>query len=434
MPRTASRPRHAPPSVGADGFGTRLRRARLQAGLTQAELAGDHYTKAHVSALEHGLAQPSVTALEYFARRLAISTAGLLGSADDRAWRLIEADLALAQGAWSVAVESHRALLAAGAAGAARARSLSGLAEALCRLDRGREALPAAVEAAGLFERLGLADRVPEARYWQACAAYQMDAADEARSLLRALVEVGRTDASTDPDLRVRALIALGALESREGHAERALAYLEEARGALPTLDDRRRAAFMHGLADTYRQLGDLDGAVAQGTGSLALLRAAAGDLERAAMENELALVHLALGDRERARGYARSAVQRAVAADDRRLLAHALETSAQLEMADGQVAAALELATQAQAHARASGNHKAEVSAGLTIGRARRAAGDPQGAAVALEATARVARRHGRRGQLQDVLTDLAELAADAGDHARAYDLTRQALRETRP
>ncbi|HXR27431.1 MAG TPA: helix-turn-helix transcriptional regulator [Candidatus Baltobacteraceae bacterium] len=434
MPRVASHAR--PPAASRDrsGFAARLRGARVRAGLTQAELAGDRYTKAHISALEHGLANPSVEALDYLAGKLGTTSANLLGGLEDGAWPRLEADLTLATGSWPEAVERYRALLDAGASGAARAAALVGLAEALCRLERGREALPVAIAAGEAFEQLGGADGAAEARYWQACAACLMDAAADARTLLLDLLERSRRGVSVGPDLHLRVLIALGATETREGHAERALAYLEEARGVAADLDDRRRATFLHGLAASYRELGDMEAAVATGMRGLALFRASAGAGEVAAMENELALAHLALGHVEQARLYARAAVERAGALDEQRLLAHALETSAQLELADGRPAGALELAGRAQAFARASHNRKAEVSAGLTIGRALRAAGDPGAAAASLEITAQAARRFGRAEQLRDVLAELAELAAQAGDHARAYELSRQALQAGRP
>ncbi len=434
VPRVASRLRPTASERDATGFGERLREARTRAGLTQAALAGERYTKAHISALEHGLANPSVEALGYLAQRLGTSSASLLGGGDDRAWRRLEADLALAAGSPSDAAARYRALLEEDATGAGRAGSLLGLAEALCRLDRGREALPMAIAAAAAFEQLGNGEAAAEARYWQACAAYLMDAAGDARSLLVDLLERGRAGTAVGPDLHLRVLIALGASEGRDGHPERALVYLEEARAMAADLDDRRRATFLHGLAASYRELGDLDAAVSAGVRSLTLFRASAGAAEVAAMENELALANLALGRLEQARVYVEAAVDRADGLDDRRLLAHLLETSAQLALAEGRPTGAVELAAQAQAHARASHNRKAEVSAGLTLGRALRAAGDGSGAAASLETTAETARRYGRARQLQDVLAELAELAAQTGDHARAYELTREALQAGRP
>ncbi|HEV2755325.1 MAG TPA: helix-turn-helix domain-containing protein [Actinomycetota bacterium] len=52
--------------------GTRLRKLRLQRGLTQKELADPRYTHAYVSTIEAGRRQPSPTALEHFANKLSV--------------------------------------------------------------------------------------------------------------------------------------------------------------------------------------------------------------------------------------------------------------------------------------------------------------------------------------------------------------------------
>jgi transcriptional regulator with XRE-family HTH domain len=53
--------------------GRRLRELRLQAGLTQAELAGRRFSHAYVSVLEAGRREPSRAAIDYFAQRLGVS-------------------------------------------------------------------------------------------------------------------------------------------------------------------------------------------------------------------------------------------------------------------------------------------------------------------------------------------------------------------------
>ncbi len=52
--------------------GQRLKRLRLQNGLTQKELADPRYTHAYVSTIEAGRRQPSPSALEHFATKLAV--------------------------------------------------------------------------------------------------------------------------------------------------------------------------------------------------------------------------------------------------------------------------------------------------------------------------------------------------------------------------
>src|SRR5215210_927995 len=91
--RTKKRTSHAEADRPlAQRIGARLRRARTQASLTQAQLAEGRYTKAYVSALEHGLVKPSMAALNFFADRLQIPIERLLSDGEAR-WTRLEADI-----------------------------------------------------------------------------------------------------------------------------------------------------------------------------------------------------------------------------------------------------------------------------------------------------------------------------------------------------
>src|SRR3954470_23485593 len=94
----------------AQAIGGRLRQARVAAGLTQQQLAGDRYTKAYISAPENGIAKPSMAALNYLAPRLGKSASEIL-SDPTRAWARLEADLALASGNWQAALDGYRLLV-----------------------------------------------------------------------------------------------------------------------------------------------------------------------------------------------------------------------------------------------------------------------------------------------------------------------------------
>jgi tetratricopeptide (TPR) repeat protein len=59
-------------ATSTGSIGKRLRRLRLQRGLSQKELAEPKYTHAYVSTIEAGRRRPSPAALEYFAKRLQI--------------------------------------------------------------------------------------------------------------------------------------------------------------------------------------------------------------------------------------------------------------------------------------------------------------------------------------------------------------------------
>jgi hypothetical protein len=73
-------------------------------------------------------------------------------------------------------------------------------------------------------------------------------------------------------------------------------------------------------------------------------------------------------------------------------------------------------------------GNPNALVDALITQARAARAGGDHDLASRTLERAAAAA-ADGPSARLRIVLTEWGELAAEAGDHATAYELSRRAL-----
>lgn len=431
MPRTRSAT--APRQVEADAelarrIGQRIREARHRAGLTQQQLAGERYTKAYVSALENAVARPSMVALNYLAERLNLPASHFLGEPNP-AWTRLEVDMRLASGEWQAAVDGYRTLLEQPLDDPARAELLRGLAEGLARLDRGKEAITAAGEAARLFADLGRTADSALARYWLAYGLYESDNEADARSLLGALLEQVRAGLKVEPDFEVRLLMALAAIESRVGQPARSLAYLEEARGLADDLDDRRRAAFLFNLAIGYRETGDIEAAIRVGTQSMALFRAAGALFESAQIENDLALAYLAMGNVERADQLAAEARDEIEPAHDERWLAAVIETQAQIALAAGDTQRAYDLATESRGLGERSGMRKAELAAIVTQGRARRAAGESDDAERHFREATELARRAAAPGSLREVLREWADLRAATGDHRGAYELTREAL-----
>jgi tetratricopeptide (TPR) repeat protein len=429
MPR-ASLSRPATPESGllASQIGARLRTARQRAALTQQQLAGDRYTKAYVSALETGAARPSMAALNFFAGRLGIPPAQLLTDANTT-WSRLEADANLAAGNWQAAADTYQGLLELAADRRERAELLRGLAEALCRLDQGAEAISVASEAADIFTRLGNEVDSAIATYWLASALYQRDNGEEAHALLRSLLDRTRAGLAVDADFQVRLLIALAGVELRAGRPAVAVTYLEEAKGLAADLDDRRRATFLFSLAIGYRESGDVEAAIRAGTQSLALYRAAGAKLEEASIANDLALAYLAVGNLRRATQLAAEARQRMQQLGDDRWLAHVAETEAQIALASGDAERAITLADDAIRLADGTANAKARTSALLTRARALAVAGRTDAADAAFSELAEAVRMAGPRARIKEVLGEWASLAAARGDHERAYALARDAL-----
>src|SRR5687767_1078789 len=61
----------------------RIRKARLEKGLTQEQLAGPEFTKGYVSALERGSVRPSLKALDVFSRRLGLTLSYFVAAPQD---------------------------------------------------------------------------------------------------------------------------------------------------------------------------------------------------------------------------------------------------------------------------------------------------------------------------------------------------------------
>ena len=412
----------------AHRIGHRIREARHRAGLTQQQLAGDRYTKAYVSALETGIARPSMVALNHIAERLNLPASHFIDEAHP-AWTRLEVDMQLAAGDWQAAADGYRALLEDTTDDGLRAELLRGMAEALARMDRGKETIAAASEAARLYGLAGRHADAALARYWLAYGLYQSDNGPDAKSLLTALLEQVRGGLHVEPDFEMRLLTSLAAVESRGGQAARALSYLEEARGLASDLDDRRRAAFLFNLAIGYREVGDFEAAIRAGTQGMALYRAAGAIFESARIENDLALAYLATGQIERARQLADNARRQIVATGDERWMAAVADTEAQIALASGDTDGALRLAAEARQYADRSGNELATLAAMLTEGRAMRVAGQLDAAVQRFSDAADLARASRVPTRLREVLREWADLRAQAGDHRGAYDLTSEAL-----
>ncbi len=412
----------------AQRIGLRIREARHRAGLTQQQLAGERYTKAYVSALETGIARPSMVALNFLSERLSLPASHFIDQGHP-AWTRLEVDMQLAAGEWQSAADGYRALLEDTNDDGSRADLLRGLAEALGRLDQGKETIAAASEAARLYGVAGRSADAALARYWLAYGLYQSDNEPDARSLLTALLEQVRGGLHVEPDFEMRLLTSLAAVESRAGQPARALTYLEEARGLAADLDDRRRAAFLFNLAIGYREIGDFEAAIRAGTQGMALYRAAGAIFESARIENDLALAYLATGQIERARELASDAREQIAATGDQRWMAAVADTEAQVALASGDTAGALRLAVDAQGYAQRSGNELARLAATLTEARAMRADGNAAAAETRFADAAALARVSRVPNRLREVLSEWADLRAEAGDHRGAYELTSEAL-----
>ena len=412
----------------AAAIGARIRAARRRAGLTQQALAGSRYTKAYISALETGVAKPSMAALNYLAERLGMPASAFV-SDSETVWSRLDADLRLASGDYAAALDAYEDLLAAEPSRLEKATILTGMSEALCRLDRGPEAVRPAAEATALFEELGRPAERAVAAFWLAGGHHAADNDDEARGLLRGVLDALRGGLPSEPDFTVRVLIALAMVETEAGATETALAYLHEADGLAGELDLRRHATYLHSLAVGYRHAGDHEAAIRAGMRSLTLFRQADAQLEAASIANSLAVAYLETGSTERAREMAAVSRQTLDRLGDQRLLAHLADTEARVALASGDLAGAERLVDRAIELADSSGNRKAMLDALVTKARILLNAGRDQEAIGLFEHAAELSETVGPSARRREVLSAWADTLARLGRHDQAYQIMREAL-----
>lgn len=415
-------------SALAQQIGARIREARKRAGLTQQQVAGGRYTKAYISALETGVARPSMVALSHIADRLSLPPSHFLDD-ENPTWNRLAVDMKLAAGDWQAAADGYAALVDRAPDELGRAEILRGLAEAQARMDHGREAVSAAAESARYFASLGRVADEALARYWLAYGLYLSDQEADASVLLSSLLERVRAGLKVEPDFEMRLLMAMAAVDSRRGDFARSLSHLETARGLAEDLDDRRRAMFLFNLAISYNETGDTEAAIRSGTQGLALLRSAGSTFESAQIENTLALAYLGTGNVDRAAELAASAHDEFERSGDERFLSAVIDTQAQVAAARGEHAAAAALAKRSIELAKKSGNRSMELTAMLTEARALQALGDVTEAEAAFSGAGDLARAGRSGARLREVLREWAALKAEQGDHRGAYDLTSEAL-----
>ena len=206
--RARPRTRTAP----ANPVGERVRALRVAAGLTQAELAGDRFTKEYMSQVELGKTRPSAAALDWIAGRLRTTVEALTGQPDGAARQACEAAVARVE----AEIETHRHAEAAAVAAELSAavdalgddrltarhalahgwavHHLGRLEEGLAELVRGREAA----------ERCGDTDAIALALYRMGMVRFKMGSLVTGVGLMEEALRACEASASPSDALRAR--------------------------------------------------------------------------------------------------------------------------------------------------------------------------------------------------------------------------------------
>jgi transcriptional regulator with XRE-family HTH domain len=427
------------PAAG-ETIGERLKRLRLERGLSQRELASPGVSYAYISRIEAGTRQPSVKALRRLAAKLGVTadyleTGSDLGAAETRELRLADLELSVRLGEHDgVAAALDAALQESVAAGdtiaALRARvALAQLALEGGAYERASSMLEGAVadepfnpvdrfeifanlgrayaagghpeRAVDLYERcihgvteLG-GDAALEARYATLLSYALSDMGEIGRAEEVVRQALDRTDESADPYMRVRLYWSMARLAHSEGRESVALTNVRKAIALLQATEDTFHLARAHLLAAVITlNREQVDAAEAHVDIAERLLNSTAPPQDRFEILQCRSRIALMRTDAEGARDFAQQALvigQAAQPADEGsalHALADAVAATGALDEADDLYARAVDLLESS---------------------------GRWRNASTACRAWGRLLRENGREDRALDVLDRAAELGMRA-------------------
>ena len=344
--RAGVRVRQAP-----DGVGARVRALRLDAGLTQAELGGERFTKEYVSQVELGKTKPSDAAMTWLAGRLGVERVTLEGDGGPTARAASEVAVARAE----ASVEARR------------------YSEAVDELVRVRPGVEAGADA-------HLALRHGMALGW---ALHHLGRLDEAASVLGAAVSAAAAveDAGAD---RADVLYRLGVVRFKMGSHATAVALLDEAlrlAGAADPTSDALRVRILNTRAKIRRRQKDFTAAAEDVQQALELARALDDDRVLAETYLDASLVAERRNEYTRAREYAERSKALFERVSDHEYVGKLLNNLGQLHAITGRPGEAVPLLRESFRIAVEQDNRIDAAFAASSLASAHLHSGDPEGA-----------------------------------------------------
>lgn len=446
--RTARRPR----PVGIDVSPEAVRRARLEAGLTLAEVARGHVTRAAIHLIEAGKARPSMATLQLISERTGKPISYFVAAApSDRApasalravrrasrrseWpevSQLEA-LKLAGDAPSLG-EAARRLIATATDPHARAHAHYYLG--LAQLD-GKEP-QAAVDnfrtARHLFNQLRDAWMVVECGDAEAGALYALErpealaAAEEALARCRELTPL---PASTE----VRILGHLGSIHISRHDWKEAVRYYEEAVARAGAIRDLSRMARMYqDLGSAYQELGALSQAASYSQKALGLYEMQHNSEALAYVENNLALVLMKLGELGAAERHLQASLSGFESLGLERRKSNVLLTLSDLELARNNPDAAETYAAEALRLAEANDERLTAARAHQSLGQLAAESHDIEETDRRFEVAIKLLTAADAGERLIESHKSYAEILKKRGDREAAYAHVEAALALARP
>ena len=371
-------------STQGQTLGERVRTARREAGLSQAQLAGEELTKGFISQIESGLVRPSIRSLQHIASTLGrpldyFIADEPLAATKRVTFHRLAAEAAAERQEWSIAEAESTAGLAVAADASERASFLRLLASAALNQGRREEAFDRVAQGLALLEVAKYPLDVARLLYVRGLAygdAGQLVASTEAFEAVRDIVERYEI---LDPRLRARVSVALGTTYRRLGRTTKAIASYESALAIASRANELKLAAqgFM-GIAVSHYDAGDLDSAISSYERALELFRRIADTSFELHVRQSLASIHFQQGDIAQARDLAERTIARAAEVGDDHWGAVAQVVRARVLLSQGDAVQARQIARLAERVLEKAGDPIQRAHALRAVAAASEACGDP--------------------------------------------------------
>lgn len=321
----------------AANVGKRIRMARLERGMSLADVGQEDLSRSFLSLVELGRSRISLRALAIVAERLELPVGYFLRDAQGEALEIIELQLDQAEAALArqEPAEALEALNGVEPPESLKPRLLWIKGRGQVDEGRPREAIAAFQEGLQLAEKSRDLSLVPYLRYGLGFALYGGGHFDEAATHLRqALAET--SEGSSDPALIGRITVCIGHVLSVRGDVEGAIEQYARAQDLFGSVMDLHTQGCVYsGLSLSFKSKGDLSAALRFSKLGLAAFETRQNGRLAALALNNLAVRYEELDELPQALDFAQQAVARAeqINAEDVQAAAHSILASIYLRL-----------------------------------------------------------------------------------------------------
>lgn len=409
-------------------LGERVRIARREAGLSQAQLAGEELTKGFISQIESGLVRPSIRSLQHIASRLGRSLDYFIADEPLAATKRVTfhrlaAEAAAERRDWAGSERAAQAGLAVAGDAVERATFFRLLASAALSLGRREEAFERVTDGLALLDVSKQPLDVARLVYVRGLAygdAGQLVASTEAFETVRDIIERYEI---LEPRLRARTAVALGTTYRRLGRTTKAIASYETALATASRANEQNLAAqgFM-GIAVSHYDAGDLDAAIASYERALDLFERVADTSFELHVRQSLASIHFEQGHVAQARDLADRTIVRAGEVGDDHWGAVARVVRARVLLSEGQTDEAKRTAGQAERVLASVGDQIQRAHALRVVASASEALGETDHADRAFRQAIELLSSIDDRADLALVASEYAKVLRGRGDIDAAF------------